>query len=281
MSGWIAGAMVVSSIGGAVMASKSADDAADASKDAAATQAGSEREALDYLKEVERLPQQFREGALMKLGGIAGLEGGEGDQQELIDKARQSPLYSAIMGTQGAGEDAIMRNASMTGGLRSGNTQDQLFSYNANLENTALLESYNQELQGLQGLGQLPSNANTIASATSNIGATLAQGQIGAANAKQQGNEAMMNSLMGGAQLGLSAYSAGMFSDRRLKKNITLLGRIGRFNWYSWDWNSVGEHIGLKGKTQGVIADEVVDIYPEAVTLRQGFMFVNYGKLEA
>jgi hypothetical protein len=176
------------------------------------------------------------------------------------------------MGTQATGEDAIMRNAAMTGGLRSGNVQDQLFSYTSNLENQALNESYNQQLQGLQGLAGLPSNANAIATATGDIGTTLAQGEVAGTNADLAALQGGTKNLMAG--LGIA------FSDRRLKKNVQLLGRIGKLNWYSWDWNSLGESIGLFGSTRGLIADEVVDVCPEAVSLKNGFMIVNYGKLE-
>ena len=76
------------------------DDASDSAKDAAQIQADYQREALDYLKETEALPQQFRESALKYLAGAYGLPGGEGSQQEIIDQARESPLYGAMMGTQ-------------------------------------------------------------------------------------------------------------------------------------------------------------------------------------
>ena len=92
------------------------DDAADAATDAANIQAQAQREALAYLKETEAIPQAFREEGLKRLGGLYGLEGGVGSQQELIDQAQLSPLYQAIMGTQQAGEDAILRQASATGG---------------------------------------------------------------------------------------------------------------------------------------------------------------------
>lgn len=247
--------------------------AGDAAAAATRTQVEAQSEALNYLKEVEALPQQFREAALTQLGGIAGLPGGEGSQQQLIDQARESPLFKAIMGTREAGEESIMRHAAATGGLRSGNVQDDMFTYTSNLENQALLESYNQQLQGLQGLAQLPSNANTIAGATSNIGATQASGIMAGANADLAALQGGTNTLM---QLGSMA-----FSDRRLKKNIKLFGKAGKLNWYIWDWNSLAESIGLKGSCQGVIADEIMDECPDAVELRNGFMIVNYGKLEA
>jgi hypothetical protein len=116
----------------------------------------------NYLRQAEQLPRGFREDALRRQAGLYGLEGGVGSQQALIDQARQSPLYGSIMGnwenSRREGEEAIMRNAAMTGGLRSGNIQDALYRYNLEgqnqAQNLALLQSYNQQLMGLQGLTQ-------------------------------------------------------------------------------------------------------------------------------
>ena len=235
-------------------------------------QVAAQREALDYLKEVEKLPQQFREGALMKLAGISGIEGGEGDQQALIDRAKQSPLYAEIMGTRDAGEEAIMRNAAMTGGLRSGNVQDEMFTADVNLQNQALNQSFNQQLQGLQGLAQLPSNANNIATATSGIGTTQAEGTMARTNAD-------LAALQGGTS-NLMKIGAMAFSDRRLKKNVELVGKVDGYNWYSWDWNKLANDIGLEGSSQGVLADEIVDLQRNAVSFRSGYMIIDYGKLE-
>ena len=262
------------------LSKKSSDKAVDASRGGAATQAGSEREALDYMKEREAIPQQFREGALKGLGGVYGLEGGTGSQQELIDKAISSPLYQGIMGGQEAGEESILRNASMTGGFRSGNTQSNLYDYNVQLQNKALLESYNQQLQGLTGLAGLPSNSNQIAQQTSQIGQTLGQGQIAAGQAQQVGTQNMLNNTMGMANLGIQAYGAGVnFSDRRLKNNLEKIGEVNGHNWYMWDWNIVANKMGLDGKSEGVLADELVKTNPECIGIRHGFMVVDYIKL--
>jgi len=50
-----------------------------------------------------------------------------------------------------------------------------------------LLESYNQQLGGIQGLAGLQSAAPQIAQQYGQIGETNAMGQIAAAQAKQQG----------------------------------------------------------------------------------------------
>lgn len=173
------------------------DREADAVRDASKLQAEYQREALDYLKEREAIPQALREEALTGLGGIYGLESGEGSQEELIDRALASPLYRAITGGRAEGEEAILRNAAMTGGLRSGNVQDALYDYNVDLENRALLEAYNQQLQGLSGLANLPSMAREIAAGTSGIGQTLAQGQIGTAQTRAAAENQIFEDVIG------------------------------------------------------------------------------------
>ena len=272
------------------------DDAADAAHQASDAQAratiegakiaaASQREGLDYLKEREALPRQFSEQGLKGLAGILGLEGGTGSQQDLIDRAIRSPLYQSIMGGQEAGEESILRNASMTGGLRSGNTQYNLYDYNTQLQNQALLQSYNQQLQGLTGLAGLGSNANQIATMTGQVGQTLGQGISGAGEIRAQGQIAGAQAQQAGRQqgfgnlLGLGGLGLAMFSDRRLKKNIEKIGEVNGYNWYMWDWNVVANKMGLEGKSEGVLADELVITDPECIGIKDGFMIVDYMKL--
>jgi hypothetical protein len=277
---WVATAVVGGSLISGYLAKKGASDAADASLQGANTTAQAQREALNYLKEVNAVPQQFKEGALKGLGGLYGLEGGTGSQQDLIDRAISSPLYQSIMGGQKFGEEAILRNASMTGGFRSGNVQANLYDYNTQLANQALLQSYNQQLQGLTGLAGLQTNENAIAQQTSEIGKTLGLGQIAAGQAEQVGNQQLINNTMGWANLGINAYGAGVnFSDRRLKNNLEKIGEVNGHNWYMWDWNIVANKMGLKGKSEGVLADELVKTHPECIGIRHGFMIVDYIKL--
>lgn len=250
------------------------NDAANAAIAASNTEAQSQREALKYLKEINAVPQGFREESLKRLGGLYGLEGGIGSQDELIQRAINSPLYKDIMGGLNVGEDAIMRNAAATGGLRSGNTSYNLADYSTQLQNKALLDSYNQQLMGLSGLAGLSTDEQNIASLISGIGETLGQGQIGAAQAKQTASQNTWSNLLGLGGLGIGI--AGMFCDRRLKKNIRILGKIRGFNWCQFKWNSVAEKLGLKGRSCGIMADEVYEKVPEAVILKDGFMFVLY-----
>jgi hypothetical protein len=153
-----------------------------------------------------------------------------------------------------------------------------MYDYNVRLQNQALLKSYNEQLMGLQGLAGLPSNANQIAGGMAGIGQTQAQGIIGAEQGRQDASQQGFGNLMGLGQLGLGIGKL-IYSDRRLKKNIKKIGEVNGFNWYAWDWNLTAQKMGLKGATMGCMADEVFDIFPEAVTLRNNFMFLNYAMI--
>jgi len=271
----VATAIVATGAYSAYSSRKAAKSAVEASQ----TAASSEQVALEYLKEREAIPQQFREEALQTLGGLYGLEGGIGDPQNLIDRAKESPLYGSIMEGRKAGEEGILRSASATGGLRSGGTSANMYDYNVRLQNRALLESYNQQLMGLQGMAGLPSGASAIASRMSNVGQIQAQGQIASAQALQTGNQQAMSNMMGVASLGLEAYQSDMFSDKRLKTNIKKIGTVNGFNFYSFDWNYIANMLGLKGSTFGCIADEVIKIAPEAITIKDNFMMINYSTI--
>lgn len=257
------------------------DDAAKAAKQASQTQADYQREALAYLKEREQLPQAYREAALQSLGAEYGVVPGEDggiapSGASIAERARQSEVYKALLGGRDAGEEAILRNASATGGLRSGNVQQALYDYNTQLENEAFLQAYNQQVQGLQGLAGLPSLAPSIASATSGIGQTLAQGEIAAAQAQQASGAQGFGNLLGLGQLGLQAYSSGLFSDERLKTNIEFIGTREGIPYYRWTWNERAASLGLTGEGEGVIAQEVEKLMPEAVSeLSNGFKVVD------
>jgi hypothetical protein len=87
-------------------------------------------------------------------------------------------------------------------------------------------------------------------------------------------------------QLGLMDYlSAGAsiasMSDRRLKKNIESIGELNNgVKIYKWDWNEVGEEVGMVGSGIGVIAQEVAETMPEAVLeADNGYLMVDYRKV--
>lgn len=128
------------------------------------------QQALYFLSGRDQVPDQISTAAQQRLAGIYGLPGGTGNQQGVIDRAMQSPIYNAIMATRDFGEDAILRNAAATGGLRSGNVQNNLYQYNQQLGANALAEAYAQQLSGLQGLSQLDTLDQEIAQQFNELG---------------------------------------------------------------------------------------------------------------
>jgi len=74
---------------------------------------------------------------------------------------------------------------------------------------------------------------------------------------------------------------SGLFSDRRLKENVTKIGTLGDLNWYEWDWTDEAKAMGIDEQpTFGVIAQEVLKLIPEAVKMhKSGFLQVDYRRL--
>lgn len=144
----------------------------------------------DFLETQGADNRMIGQDAMRRRAGLYGLEGGTGNQQTLIDQAQRSPLYSAITGTREAGEDAIMRNAAATGGLRSGNVQQNLYDSNQRLDERALLASYGEQMQGLESLSGIPNYNMQQASLLGDIGRTQGQGTAAASDAWGQGQVA-------------------------------------------------------------------------------------------
>jgi hypothetical protein len=254
------------------------DEAAKAATEASQISADYQRQALDYLKQTERLPQAYRDQALAQLGSLYGLpgpgaapattamqgmataptqgfqqpqgvsmnpadygynvadpadarawedfvrSGGPQSQaqqtpgfqaqqpmqpqqeaqqgfsplgrQDFVAGLREDPFYLDLLG---AGEEAVLRGASATGGLRSGTASENLARNNQSI----LRGLYGERVAGLQGMAGTPSYAPQIAQGTAGIGQTLAQGGVASAQALQAGQQQSMSGLMGLGSLGL------------------------------------------------------------------------------
>ena len=179
--------------------------AAEAARRASMTSAQAQMEALDYLKQQAAIPTELRDKALTSLGEVyGGTAPTVSSDEELFQQAMASPLLQGLLGQS---EEAILRQAGATGGLRSGNVQSALAG---NTQNTvmglmdrqrAIEEAKRDEyLGGLSSLSGLQTYVPQISSGIAGIGQTLAQGQVGSAQAQQQGISNMLN--LGGMILG-------------------------------------------------------------------------------
>ncbi len=105
------------------------------------------------------------------------------------------------------------------------------------------------------------------------IGQTRAQGQVAAAQGRQQAQQQGMNNLMGLGQLGMAAF--GAFCDPALKANAERIGECGGYSIYRWDWNDRAAELGLYGEGIGPMADEVERYEPERIEIRNGYKYIK------
>jgi len=255
------------------------DDTSSAATDAANIQAQYQQQALDYLKEQNKLPTEIRDQALQQMQGIYGSPTGYLDfQKKMQEQVQSNPLYQSQLGQM---EEAALRNASATGGLRGGGSIANVASVQNNLLNNMTNQAMAGQLGGLQSMAGLPSNANQIASMTAGIGQTLGQGQIAAAQNQQAGNQAGFGNMMGLANLGMQAY--GMFSDERLKDNLVKVSETSHpmISKYSWTWNDDAKGLGMSGDDSGYVAQEIEKVWPELVTTHSsGYKMINKKGIE-
>jgi len=89
--------------------------------------------------------------------------------------------------------------------------------------------------------------------------------------------------LIGGVQdLGQAITGiTGFLSDKRLKTNIVKIGNTSEgTNLYKWDWTDEGKRLAGDQLTIGVIAQELIDTQPEAVSMGDdGFYRVDYARV--
>lgn len=189
------------------------NQAASGAQDAAQTQAASSQAAIDEQKrQFDKLVELMKPyvtagtGSIKAQQDILGINGSAA-QQAAVSSIEKSPYFQSVAKQ---GENAILQNASATGGLRGGNTQSALAQYRPALLNSLVQQQYSN-LGGLTQIGQAAaagqaaagqSSANSIGSLLQNQGAALAGGQIAAGNATQ-------NAISSG--LGLAAGIGGFF----------------------------------------------------------------------
>lgn len=146
--------------------------------------------------------------------------GGADAQAAAISAIESGPQMAAL---QQQGENAILQNASATGGLRGGNTQGALAQFRPQLLNSLIDQQYSR-LGGLAGLGQA-SAAGTGAAAQStgnNISGLLQQqGAALAGNALAQG-QAQANAF--GSITGAAGFLGGQM---QVPEGASVFGKWG------------------------------------------------------
>lgn len=171
---------------------------------------------------------QAGSSALQQQQNILGL-GGADAQQSAYTQIQNSPAFKAL---SQAGQDAILANASATGGVRGGNTQGALAQFGTqNLAN--LLEQQYGQLSGLSQMGygaagqqsglygqQGQLEANLLAGGGANQANLLASGGANQAGMQFGGGQTLANLLYGAGNT-----QAGYAQDLGAIKAGSILGQ--------------------------------------------------------
>lgn len=158
---------------------------------------------MDMYREGQQATQPYRQAGTQALGQYQNLLTTHG-QGDFFNEYQQSPIYQAL---QQEAEQTAMRNASATGGLRTGQSNVALASIAPQLA----MQGLQQRLGGLQNLYSTGANAaGQTASLAPQVGGNIANmmGQEGAATG--QGISAMGNAFGNtlGQLGGLGMYAA-------------------------------------------------------------------------
>ena len=192
-----AGLGVAGSVISGQQANRGASKAADAQVQAAQLGVEENRRQFDL---VQTLLKPYVEGgtaAFKQQQNLLGV-GGAAAQQQAIGALQNSPFFQAQLNQ---GTNAILQNASATGGLRGGNVQGALSQFAPQL----LQQTYQNQLANLGGLAGAGLGAATgtgnaaqnAAAQNAQLFGNMGQAQAGAYLARAQNNQNMVGSLFG------------------------------------------------------------------------------------
>lgn len=196
-SAWLAGGTLLGGYLTSKNSKKAANQAADAQVQAAQLGVDESRYQFDQMRDLMNPYVNVGQTAMRDQQNILGLNGAEA-QANVIGSLKNSHQYDSMMQ---AGSEAILGNASATGGLRGGNTQAVLGQFGGQMMNQLIQQQY-ANLGGLTSMGQ--NAAAGVGNAGMQTGANISnlynqQGaaQAGAAITRGQANNQFLNTGMG------------------------------------------------------------------------------------
>ena len=206
----------------------------------------------------------------------AGLGSTLAGQQQALSAAQQAQALQALTGGQGL----------LSGGLGLEAAQQQLgigALQAGYAPQAALLSALSPAINiaGMADVARRQQGEYALETALANL-----SGQVG--------QQAALGSLYGSMFSGAGGLLGGLtsaggdiietlikYSDIRLKDNITKVGSLENgISLYTWEWNDEGKRLAGDDPTYGVLAQEVQEVIPEAVTRgNEGYLMVNYAEL--
>ena len=211
-------AAAVSAVGALAVAGAtiySANVQADAAKKASETQGAAAQAGIDTqnqrFQQIQELLTPYTQAgsnALSAQQDLSGVNGPEA-QQRAISQIEGGAEFGAMTKQ---GENAILQNASATGGLRGGNVQGALSTFRPQVLSSLINQQYSR-LGGIASLGANATgnlaafgqgNANAVSGLLQQQGAAQAGGQLAGA----QGGVALANGISSGLGLGAGLFNA-------------------------------------------------------------------------
>ena len=183
-------------------------------------------------------------------------------------------------------DTSVLSNLANRGLMRSSGLQGATNAFSDTLANNqlSLYDNYYNRLAN--NLSNMLNTSNTLYNYMTgvNTGSQNLANNVSNYNlqkAQLDNNSALWNSIANtaGSVAGAAGSAALMASDIAVKKNIKKIGEKNGYNWYEFEYK---DGYGLpKGKQEGVIAQEVEKVNPDAVTTINGIKHVNYSMLGA
>jgi hypothetical protein len=177
MSG-LASAAVGSAVIGGVASNMAASKAAKAQKSSSNAAIANERDQFAQIKELLAPYVNAGNEATDAQRALLGLLGDD-EQRKAIANVQQGAEFETLLKE---GENSILQNASATGGLRGGNTQDALSRFRPQLLNQLINERFSK-LGDLAGRGQASAAGQASLQQNSSANISNLLGDIGSANA--------------------------------------------------------------------------------------------------
>lgn len=201
------------------------------------------------------------------MSALLGLGGDPAAQEAAFGNFRDSTGYNFKMNE---GTRAITSNNSLKGLLHSGSTLRGLTKFGQGLADS----SFNDYLSQLLGLTNSGLQAGQLITSA---------GQKSTGQSQSQGTSSSKSNQGIASTIGAAA-SLVAASDRRLKKNISEVGKLSNgLTLYEYDYIPITGDITQymkEGRQLGVMADEVEILLPEALgPIIGGYQTVDYNKI--
>lgn len=233
-----------------------------------------------------QMPEEQRQRTAMEerllaqgRGGVTTSQYGGTPEQLAMAKAQAEAQNTAMLSAMQQAQAEQAQQASLGGQFlqQSYAPQSALLSAMSPALNVAGMADVARRQQGEYDLETALANLSGSVgqqSALGNLYGSMFSGAGGLIGSLSQSGGEFLGSVLGGNK-------PWWLSDVSLKTNIKPAGSLDNgINLYTWDWTEEGKRLAGDAPAYGVLAQEVQQTMPEAVTRGDhGYLMVNYSKL--